>query len=153
VKFSELVRLLERNEFDLFNPEPTATARRGSGDVDTPSPLAPGQTTEGGWNSTFVRGRRMLSLTYSLVIEATEEPDFFGFYSEDLQGFSGVGHSIEDCLYQAKWGMDEHVALLREQRLPVPPGNADPTVTIRNQPARRKTTPSKRRRSPRIATR
>jgi len=47
----------------------------------------------------------MIELTYSLVIEATEEPDSFGFYSPDLEGFAGIGHSIEDCLYKAKWGM------------------------------------------------
>jgi predicted RNase H-like HicB family nuclease len=67
-----------------------------------------------------------------LVVEATEEPDFFGFYSPDLEGFTGIGHSVEDCLYQAKWGMREHVALLAEQGLPVPPQNADPKITIQN---------------------
>jgi hypothetical protein len=36
----------------------------------------------------------MIDLRYSLVIEATEEPDFFSFYSPDLKGFSGVGHSV-----------------------------------------------------------
>jgi hypothetical protein len=46
----------------------------------------------------------MIELPYSLVIEATEEPDYFGFYSSDLEGFSGIGHSVEDCLYKAKWG-------------------------------------------------
>lgn len=56
----------------------------------------------------------MIDLKYSLVIEATEDPNFFGFYSPDLEGFMGIGHSIEDCLYKAKWGMDEHVALLKE---------------------------------------
>jgi predicted RNase H-like HicB family nuclease len=75
----------------------------------------------------------MVDLPYSLVIEATAEPDFFGFYSPELEGFSGVGHSVEDCLYQARWGMKEHVALLAEQHLPVPPANPDPVVTIRNQ--------------------
>ncbi len=75
----------------------------------------------------------MLNLPYSLVIEATEEPDFFGFYSPDLEGFSGIGHSIEDCLYQARLGMKEHVALLVEQGLPVPPVNPNPTVTIQNE--------------------
>jgi predicted RNase H-like HicB family nuclease len=50
----------------------------------------------------------MIDLPYSLVIEATEEPDFFGFYSPDLEGFSGIGHSVEDCLFKAKWGMKEH---------------------------------------------
>ena len=76
----------------------------------------------------------MIDLPYSLVIEATAEPDFFGFYSPDLEGFSGVGHSVEDCLYQARWGMREHVALLAERQLLVPPPNADPVITIRNQP-------------------
>lgn len=75
----------------------------------------------------------MLNLKYSLVVEATEDPSFFGFFSPDLSGFSGIGHSVEDCLYQARWGMEEHVALLRERGLPVPPENANATVTIRNE--------------------
>jgi predicted RNase H-like HicB family nuclease len=74
----------------------------------------------------------MIVLPYSLVIEATEEPDFFGFYSEELEGFSGIGHSVEDCLYQAKWAMKEHMQILAERGLPVPPCNPDPIVTIRN---------------------
>jgi len=77
----------------------------------------------------------MIELPYSLVIEATEEPDYFGFYSPDLEGFTGVGHSIEDCLYKAKWGMREHVALLREQGLPVPDENPDPRITVQNAKA------------------
>jgi predicted RNase H-like HicB family nuclease len=72
----------------------------------------------------------MIDLPYNLVIEATAEPDYFGFYSPELEGFSGIGHSVEDCLYQAKWGMQEHVELLRQQRLPVPPRNPDAVVTI-----------------------
>ncbi|HZX13186.1 MAG TPA: hypothetical protein VFF49_02160 [Thermodesulfobacteriota bacterium] len=50
----------------------------------------------------------MIELEYSLIIEATEEPDYFGFYSPELEAFTGVGHSIEDCLYKAGWGMIEH---------------------------------------------
>jgi len=38
----------------------------------------------------------MIDLKYSLVIEATADPVFFAFYSPELEGFSGVGHSIED---------------------------------------------------------
>jgi len=41
----------------------------------------------------------MIELEYSLIIEATAEPDYFGFYSPDLEGFSGIGNSIEDCIY------------------------------------------------------
>lgn len=75
----------------------------------------------------------MLDIDYSLVIEATAEPDFFGFYSPDLEGFTGIGHSIEDCLYRAKWGMKEHIELLREQGLPIPPSNPNPRIIIQNQ--------------------
>lgn len=74
----------------------------------------------------------MIELRYSLVIEATEDPVFFGFYSPDLEGFTGVGNSVEDCLYKARWGMEEHVALLREQGLPVPVPTGDPKITIQN---------------------
>jgi predicted RNase H-like HicB family nuclease len=75
----------------------------------------------------------MIDLRYSLVIEATEDPNFFGFHSPDLGGFTGVGNSTEDCLYKARWGMEEHIALLREQGLPVPSPAIDPKVTIQNE--------------------
>jgi predicted RNase H-like HicB family nuclease len=74
----------------------------------------------------------MIELKYSLVIEATQDPNFFGFYSPELDGFTGVGHSIEDCLYKAKWGMEEHVALLAEQNIPIPEPNLNPTVVVQN---------------------
>ena len=75
----------------------------------------------------------MIDLAYSLVIEATEEPDFFGFYSPDLEGFSGIGHSVEDCLFKARWGMTEHVELLKEKSLSVPERNTDPKIVIQNE--------------------
>lgn len=80
----------------------------------------------------------MIDLTYSLIIEATEDPDFFGFSSQELEGFTGVGHSIKDCLfkdclYKVKWGMQEHGSLLEQQGLPVPSHNLDPTVVIHYQ--------------------
>ena len=74
----------------------------------------------------------MIDLKYSLVVEATEDPTFFGFYSPDLEGFTGTGHSIEDCLSRAKSGMEEHVALLKDRGLPIPPANPNPTITIKN---------------------
>lgn len=75
----------------------------------------------------------MIDLPYSLIIEATAEPDYFGFYSEELKGFTRIGHSVEDCLYRARWGMKEHVELLAEQQLPIPPRNTNPVVTIQNE--------------------
>ena len=75
----------------------------------------------------------MINLKYSLIIEATEDPTFFTFYSPDIEGFTGVGHSIEDCIYQARWGMEEHLNLLRETKLPIPEENKNPEIIIRNE--------------------
>ncbi len=75
----------------------------------------------------------MIDLEYSLIIEATEELDYFGFYSLDLEGFSGIGHSIEDCIYKARCGIKEHVSLLREKGLPVPLPNPYPRIIIQNE--------------------
>ena len=75
----------------------------------------------------------MITLPYSLVIETTNDPDFFGFYSPDLESFTGVGHSIEDCLYKARWGMADHVQMLREQGVPVPAPNPNPTIVTQNE--------------------
>jgi predicted RNase H-like HicB family nuclease len=74
----------------------------------------------------------MIDLKYDLTIEATQGPSFFTFYSAQLEGFTGVGHSVEDCLYRAKWGMVEHVSLLEEQGLPVPSVTPNPRMVIEN---------------------
>lgn len=63
----------------------------------------------------------MIDLKYSLVIEATNDPTFVGFYSPDLERFTGVGHS------------EEHIALLKEKGLPIPRQNPNRKVTIQNQ--------------------
>jgi len=75
----------------------------------------------------------MIELPYSLVIEATEDPEFFGFYSPELEGFSGIGHSVEDCLYKAKWGMKEHVELLKARNLPIPSPTLNLSIMIQNE--------------------
>ena len=75
----------------------------------------------------------MIDLKYSLVIEATEDPDFFGFYSPELEGFTGIGHSVEDCIYKAKWGMEEHIRMLEEKELPTPQENENPRIIIQNE--------------------
>jgi predicted RNase H-like HicB family nuclease len=75
----------------------------------------------------------MIDLPYSLIIEAMKEPDYFGFFSPELEGFTGIGHSIEDCVYKAKWGMKEHVELLKEQGLPVPPIVKNPKIIVQNE--------------------
>ncbi len=32
----------------------------------------------------------MINLKYALVIEATQDPEFFGFYSPDLEGLQAL---------------------------------------------------------------
>ena len=75
----------------------------------------------------------MIDLPYSLIIEAMEEPDYFVFLSPDLEGFTGIGHSIEDCVYKAKWGMKEHLELLKERGMPVPPKVKNPKIIVQNE--------------------
>ncbi|MDO8836867.1 MAG: type II toxin-antitoxin system HicB family antitoxin [Vicinamibacterales bacterium] len=75
----------------------------------------------------------MIDLPYSLVIEATGDPSFYGFHAPDLAGFTGTGTSVEDCIEKARAGIDEHVALLVEHGLPVPPPTPEPTITVHNE--------------------
>jgi hypothetical protein len=77
-------------------------------------------------------GHAMIDLPYSLIIEATENPERYGFHSPDLDDFGGIGFSIEDCIYRARWGMREHVEQILERGLSAPPATPDPTITIRN---------------------
>ena len=73
----------------------------------------------------------MIDLPHSLVFEATKEPDSFGFYSPDLEGFTRIGHSVEDCLFRAKWGIKEHVEVLGEHVLPIPSRAEVRTILVR----------------------
>lgn len=75
-------------------------------------------------------GDIMIDIPYSLVIEATADPDFFSFYSPDLEGFTGTGHSVEECLRAAKQGMEEFVRTLRDLNLPVPERKSHPKIVI-----------------------
>ena len=75
----------------------------------------------------------MLNLKYSLIIEATADLTFFTFYSPDIEGFTGVGHSIEDCIYKARWGIEEHLNLLKEKEFPIPKESKNPEIIIRNE--------------------
>lgn len=63
----------------------------------------------------------MIKLPYSLVIEATDEDDFFGFYSPDLEGFAGIGHSIEDCVFRAgrEWPNTYKLCASRDSKCPI----------------------------------
>jgi predicted RNase H-like HicB family nuclease len=145
MKFTELVRLLDSDGFQVVKERApygitlnqVGTGSSGSTTMGTRrcllAPVAPFSRQQAEQQQHTQGVKIMLDLPCSLIIEATEEPDYFGFYSPELEGFTGVGHSVEDCLYKAKWGMKEHVALLKEQGLPISPRNPDPIITIQNE--------------------
>ncbi len=130
MKFRELVRLLEDNGFKLVSQKGSVryygkdswdrlirVDDHGAKEV----PTGTYQSIPGAAGIDLSRGLPRIDLPDSVVIEATEERDFSGFFSPELEGFTGIGHSIEQYLYQARWGMKEHVASLQEQGLPIPP--------------------------------
>jgi hypothetical protein len=58
---------------------------------------------------------------------------FSGFTRRILKGLPASVTQIEDYVYQARWGMEEHLELLKEQSLPVPNENPNPKIVIQNQ--------------------
>ena len=76
----------------------------------------------------------MIKLPYSLIIEATADPEFFSFYSPDLNGFAGASRSVEECFSKVRGDMQEFVKTLKEMNLPVPPPNPQPTILIKSAP-------------------
>jgi len=141
MRFSELVKLLEKNSFQLLKEKGSIRYYSKPGMTNWFELIFMAQRKyQQEHVMLFLRQPRlrrgveaMIDLKYSLIIEATSDPSFFGFYSPDLEGFTGVGHSIEDCLYKAKWGMEEHLALLADQKMPIPDANRNPTVVVQNE--------------------
>jgi hypothetical protein len=94
-KFSELVRILEQDGFTLVRAKGSIRyywEAWGSPVDSFGLPRSEGSSDrnlqrhfEGG---RVERKTVMIDLKYSLVIEATADPNFFGFYSPDLEGFS-----------------------------------------------------------------
>ncbi len=39
---------------------------------------------------------------------------------------------MEDCLFQAKWGMREFMQVMAERDMAIPPRSEEPTVLIKN---------------------
>lgn len=139
MKFSELVRLLEKNGFRLRKEKRSIRYYQKPGHdklirVDYHGGKeVPTGTCQVILKAAVIRGKYwMRRLNYSLHIEATEDPNFFSFYSADLEGFTGSGSSIEECVNKAQTAMLEHVELLEREGLPVPATNPDATVTLRN---------------------
>jgi len=75
-----------------------------------------------------------IDLPCTLIIGATEQPDYFGFHSPDLEDFSCIERSAENCIYKARWGISGSTSRSVEQQgLPGPPFNLSSKIIIQNQ--------------------
>ena len=74
----------------------------------------------------------MIDLKYSLVIEATNDPTFLVF-TRRISKVLLASVTLLKTASQARWGMEEHLELLKKQSLPIPNENPDPKIVIQNQ--------------------
>ncbi|MBI1291188.1 hypothetical protein GC173_08070 [bacterium] len=71
----------------------------------------------------------MTNFPYTIVIEPTEDPGFFGFFSPDLPGYTGCATSFNEAVIDAINGISEYIDFLRAEGIDVPPPN--PAACIR----------------------
>ena len=90
-------------------------------------------------------------LKYSLTIEATKDPNFYCFYSPDLDGFTGAGVSAQDCVDKARDAIDGFISTMVELGLKVPAPNLNPKLVM--ETARKEPTRNQAHRSPTKTTR
>ena len=80
----------------------------------------------------------MIDIEYSLIIEATEDPAFFCYYSPDLHGFTGAGYSLGECISKVKAEMDEFIGFVKEMGDAIPRPSRRPYIKIVNAPRGRR---------------
>jgi len=49
----------------------------------------------------FEAAKRCLTCDIHKLLKQAMTPTFLGF--TELEGFTGIGHPIDDCMYKAKW--------------------------------------------------
>ena len=78
----------------------------------------------------------MLKLKYSLVVEATHNPDFFGVYCPELGDYgacTATGATIDEAIQRGIAAVDEFVSMLLEDGEKTPPFPAWPSIRIVNE--------------------
>lgn len=72
----------------------------------------------------------MTPLAYSIVIEQTDDPQFWGYYSPDLLGYTGTAVSYLEAVTNAIEGIPEYLEFMREVGSPIPPPNPHASITF-----------------------
>lgn len=62
----------------------------------------------------------LFGLRYPIIIEKTEDPNFFGVVIPDILGCTSTGRSIEECIAKAREAIELHLRYLQEEGLPLP---------------------------------
>lgn len=63
----------------------------------------------------------LFGLSYSIIIEKTEDPNFFGVVVPDILGCTTTGRSIQECIHKAREAIELHLQYLQEEGLSLPP--------------------------------
>jgi len=69
-------------------------------------------------------------LRYTIVIEPTDDPKFFGVYVPDLPGCTSTATNVDEAIQEGIEAIEEHVALLKEFDKPVPPETFRPVIKV-----------------------
>ncbi len=72
----------------------------------------------------------MKELCYSLVVEATDDPAFYSYFSPDLPGYTGWGESLVGAVTDALEHMDEYIEFMRESGAEIPPPALNPQISF-----------------------
>lgn len=72
----------------------------------------------------------MTPLRYSIVVEETGDPNFWGYFSEDLPGYTGCADSMRGAIIAAIEGIDEYVSFIEEGGGAIPPPNPAASITF-----------------------
>jgi excisionase family DNA binding protein len=75
-----------------------------------------------------------MKLRYTLVIEPTDDSEFFGVYVPDLPGCTAIGTSINEAIEVGVEAIEEHVVLLKELGKRVPPETFRPVIKVLTEP-------------------
>ena len=70
-------------------------------------------------------------LKYNLIIERTEDPLFYRFFSPELKDFEGGGISVDDCLQKTREKMNTHIQNAADLNIPLPPSPSEARITIK----------------------
>lgn len=75
----------------------------------------------------------MLNLRYSIIVEATEDPNFFGVHCPALDRYgacTAAGSTLDEAVQNGRLAIEEFVLELQVMGITPPPADTYPTVRV-----------------------